>query len=256
MVKFGIVGFGLHAVKRLMPGFTLSKNCRVTALSRRDAQKAKASAEEYKIPRAYTSVYELCQSKDVDAVLVTTPNASHLDDVLTAVAHGKHVLCEKPMGLNADECHQMVDAARKANVILGVAHVFRFHESILRMKERIAAGQIGTPVFARADFSFVAGEHPRTWLTDRSIAGGGPAADVGVHCIDTLRFILQDQVVKVTALAQQDEKSGDVESAASVALQFSRGTLATVSVPIAPPITLPWPSMVLKASSTLTMHSQ
>src|ERR1700751_4326705 len=118
MVRFGIVGFGLHAVRRLMPGFALAQRCKVIALSGRKMEKARASALEYKIPQAFDSTAELCQSKDVDAVLVTTPNALHLKDVLTAIEHGKPVLCEKPMAMNAGECRQMVEAARKARVPL------------------------------------------------------------------------------------------------------------------------------------------
>jgi predicted dehydrogenase len=134
MIRFGIVGFGLHAVRRLMPGFALSKKCRVTALSRRNLAVAKQSATEYKIPLAFDSVEELCHSAEVDAVLVTTPNSLHLADVLTAVQAGKHVLCEKPMAMNAAECMQMVEAARKRNVSLGIAHVFRFHESVRKIR--------------------------------------------------------------------------------------------------------------------------
>jgi len=71
-------------------------------------------------------------------------------------------------------------AAKKANVILGVAHVFRFEDSTARLRDRIAEGQIGKPVFARSEFSFPGNrEHPRTWLRDPAIAGGGAIADVG-----------------------------------------------------------------------------
>src|SRR5512132_4283709 len=104
MVRFGIAGFGLHAVKRLMPGFALSRSCTVTALFRRDMRKARESAAEFKIPLAFDSVADLCRSPEVDAVFVTTPNALHLPDVLTAILHGKPVLCEKPMAMNAAEC--------------------------------------------------------------------------------------------------------------------------------------------------------
>src|SRR5437763_16987351 len=124
MIRFGIAGFGLHAVRRLMPGFSLSKNCRVTALSRRNLAEAKQSAAEHNIPLAFDSVEELCRSSEIDAVLVTTPNSSHLHDVLVAVKAGKHVLCEKPMAMNADESRQMVEAAREGKVLLGIAHVF------------------------------------------------------------------------------------------------------------------------------------
>ena len=230
MIRFGIAGFGLHAVRRLMPGFALAQNCKVIALSRRDPQKARETAAQYGILNVFGSTEELCRCPEVDAVLVTTPNACHLADVLTAVGLGKAVLCEKPMGVDAEECRQMVESARKAGVLLGVAQVFRFEESTRRLRERIAAGEIGKPLFARAEFSFLATSHGRTWINDRSIAGGGPIADVGVHCIDALRYILQDEVRRVTAVGRADERSGSVEAAAILTLEFRRGTLATVLV--------------------------
>src|SRR5215467_924384 len=107
MIRFGIIGFGLHAVKRLMPGFALAKNCRVTALSRRDLAKAQESARQYGIPLAFSSAEDLCQSPQVDAVFVATPNACHLSDVITAVSFGKPVLCEKPMAIDSEQCRQM-----------------------------------------------------------------------------------------------------------------------------------------------------
>ncbi len=230
MIRFGIAGFGLHAVRRLMPGFALARNCKVVALSRRDSDKAREASATYGIPYAFASTEELSRCPEVDAVLVTTPNACHLQDVLTAVAAGKPVLCEKPMGMNADECSQMVEAARLARVLLGVAQVFRFEESTARLRERVAAGDIGRPVFARAEFSYPGSGHPRAWLNNRSIAGGGPIADVGVHCIDALRYILQDEPRTVNAIGHADSESGDVEAAAVLTLDFHRGALATVLV--------------------------
>jgi len=163
-------------------------------------------------------------------VLVASPNACHLQDVLTAVAADKPVLCEKPMGMDAEECRRMVEAARKAGVLLGVAQVFRFAESMARFRERIAAGDIGQPIFARAEFSYSGAGHARTWLYNRSIAGGGPIADVGVHCVDALRYLLQDEPRLVSSLGHPDEQSGDLEAAAVLTLEFQRGTLATVLV--------------------------
>jgi 1,5-anhydro-D-fructose reductase (1,5-anhydro-D-mannitol-forming) len=234
MVRWGIVGFGLHAVRRLMPGFQLSKNCRVTALSRRDQVKAHEAAKRYQIPHVFASAADLGRSPEVDAVLVTTPNSAHLDDVLACVAAGKPVLCEKPMGMNAGECRRMVEAAHQAGVLLGVAQVFRFDQSVTRLWELVAGGQIGTPVFARAEFSFMAGpKHGRTWIYDPKISGGGPIADIGVHCIDTLRYILQDEVVRVSARGVPHRTASgvtdpDIEDAGALTLEFSRGTLGTV----------------------------
>ena len=231
MVRFGILGFGLHGVKRLMPGFALAKNCCVTALSRRDITKAQESARQFNIPQAFDSAEQLCRSPEVDAVFVTTPNACHLRDVLLALECGKPVLCEKPMAISADESRQMVLAARKANLLLGVAQVFRFLDSTARLRERVAAGQIGRPMFARSEFSFQAkGGHARTWIADRAVAGGGPIADIGVHCIDALRYILQDEVLRVSACGVSDDQSGGTEAAAVLTLELSRGTLGTVLV--------------------------
>ena len=230
MIRFGIAGFGLHAVRRLMPDFAQARNCKVTALSRRDANKAREAAERYGIPHAFLSTEDLCRSPEVDAVFVTTPNACHLPDVLTAISAGKPVLCEKPMAMDAHQCRQMVEGARDARLLLGVAQIFRFEESTKRLRERIAAGDIGRPLFARAEFSYRGIGHPRTWLYDRSISGGGPIADVGVHCIDALRYILHDEVVGVSATGRSDEHSGDVEAAAVLTLEFQHGTVATVLV--------------------------
>jgi len=231
MVRFGIVGFGLHAVKRMMPAFSLAKNSKVVALSRRTMEKASASSAEWDIPLAFDSAEELARSPEVDAVFVTTPNKFHFTDVLTVVAAGKPVLCEKPLAMNAGECKQMVEVARKANILFGVAHIFRFENSVNSIRKRIETGQIGTPIFARSEFCFPGGaEHPRKWLHDIDVAGGGPIVDIGVHCIDTLRYVLQDEIVKVSARGIYGKFSGNVEDTATLLLEFSRGTLATVSV--------------------------
>jgi len=230
MVRFGIAGFGLHAVRRLMPGFALASNCIVVALSRRDPAQALEAAAKYGIPHVFPTTEALCRCPEVDAVLVTTPNVCHLRDVLTAVHAGKPILCEKPMGMNAEECRHMVEAAGKAGVLIGVAQVFRFEESMARFRECVAAGDIGRPVFARAEFSYPATHHARTWINNRSIAGGGPIADVGVHCIDALRYILQDEPRQINVVGSSDERSGDVEAAAILTLEFQQGTLATILV--------------------------
>jgi predicted dehydrogenase len=241
-----------------MPGFARAKNCRVTALSRRDLSKAQESARQYDIPLAFDSAEKLCLSPQVDAVFIATPNAFHLQDVLVATACGKPILCEKPMGVNANQCRQMVEAASKAKVLLGVAQVFRFEESTAWFREQLAAGNIGKPVFARSEFSFSAAHgHARTWIKDPAVAGGGPVADVGVHCIDSLRFILQDEVTRVSA-REIAGKAGTVETGAALLLEFSRGTLATVTVSFLAeyrtPLELVGETGVLRADDALTVE--
>jgi len=230
MVRFGILGFGLHAAKRLMPGFQRAKNSCVAAISRRDLEKAQDSARTYGIPFAFGSPAELCRCPEVDAVFVATPNACHREDVLLALECGKPVLCEKPMGIDARQCREMLEGAGKAGLLLGVAQVFRFAETTIWMRERLKSGQIGKPVFARCEFSYNGMYHPRQWINDPSLAGGGPIADVGVHCIDVLRFVLRDEVAGVYACGLLDSPLDQMEETAALTLQFRQGTLAAVLV--------------------------
>ncbi len=179
---------------------------------------------------AFASAEELCRRPEVDAVLVATPNSCHLRDTLTALECGKPVLVEKPMAMNAAEARQMIEAAASKRVPLGVAQIFRFAESTRRLRERIAGGQIGQVAFARSEFCYWGPGAARTWINDITVAGGGPIADTGVHCIDALRYILDDDVASVMAQGAAGEQSGTVEATAVLALQFRRGTLATVTV--------------------------
>ena len=212
-----------------MPGFARARRCRPLALSRRDPQRAQDSARQFGIAYAFTSTAELCDCPEVDAVFVTSPDALHLSDVLEAVNHRKPVLVEKPMAMNVSEAIRMVEAARSAGVLLGVAHNMRFERSVRWFRERVSEGAIGRPLLARATFVAPMLSSPRTWVHDPKLATGGPLSDIGVHCIDTLRYILADEVESVMMQAQYDSYSM-LEASASGVLQFSRGTLANISV--------------------------
>ena len=232
MIRFGILGFGLHAVRRLMPGFAEARQCTVTGLWRRDAHKAHEAVRQYSnFPlKTYETPDALCASPDVDAIFIASPDALHLEHLLTAVHHGKPVLCEKPMAMNVREAVQMVEAAEKAGVLLGVAQNFRFGSSIDRIRENISPVTFGRPLLARSEFHYFMRQHPRKWLKDPTLACGGPVGDVAVHCIDVLRYILQDEVISVFGRALYDQESGAVEAAASLVLEFKKGTIAEVTV--------------------------
>ena len=232
MVRYGILGFGLHAVRRLMPGFAQARRSTVTGLWRRDAEKAREAVQQYSqfALQVYDSPAALCASPEVDAIFVASPDALHLPHVLTALEHRKPVLCEKPMGMNAAECQRMIDAADRAGVLLGVAQNFRFERSVNRIREILSSGVLGRPLLARSEFHYFMRQHPRTWLKDPALACGGPVGDVAVHCIDALRYILEDEVASVYARALYDQESGAVEAAATLLLEFRKGTIADVTV--------------------------
>ena len=232
MIRYGILGFGLHAVKRLMPGFSCAKHCTVSGLWRRDQQKAQDAVHQYRQSglRAYDSPEALCSSPDIDAIFVASPDALHLKHVLVAVEHNKPVLCEKPMAMSVAECERMIEAADRHGVLLGVAQNFRFERSVNRMREIVNLNGIGKPLLAQSEFHYPALNSPRTWIADASLACGGPIGDVAVHCIDALRYILQDEVALVYARAQRDRQSQELESAAMLLLEFRKGTIANVTV--------------------------
>lgn len=230
MVRYGILGFGLHGYKRLIPAFAGAKYSRLTGIWRRNLDKAKADASDYGIDTVFATAEELCASPHVDAVFVTSPDALHMRDSLLAMSHQKAVLCEKPLAMSVEEVEQMLAAAQQANVQFGVAQNFRYNRSVELIREWVEAGRIGKPVFATSHFYFQSAESPRAWIYDPSLARGGPIGDVGIHCLDVLRYILQDDMTAVTALAHRDAKSDGVEASAALSMDFRRGTIGSILV--------------------------
>lgn len=230
MIRYGIVGFGHHAIKRLIPAFAKTERSKLIGLWRRDPAKTAANASEYGIECAFSSAEELCASPEIDAVFIASPDSCHLPDVLLAAKHKKAVLCEKPLAMNPAEVEQMLTAVQAAQVPFGVAQNMRYYRSLQLIRQWIAEGRIGKPVLAHAQFSYDADRSPRAWIYDPTLACGGPIGDVGVHCIDALRFVLDTDVAAVSTLARRDTGSGEVESYAAISLEFASGVLGAVTV--------------------------
>ncbi|MGD0444582.1 MAG: Gfo/Idh/MocA family oxidoreductase [Edaphobacter sp.] len=228
-VRFAILGFGHHAVRRLLPAFAVSERATLSGMWRRDQAAAVKNCAEHKIPNCFPSREALCSSPEVDVVLITSPDAMHRDDTLLALSHGKAVLCEKPLAMNTAEAEEMTKAAQTAGLLFGVAQNFRFNRSLDWLREQIAAGRIGKPQLAHAQYAYPAAQAPRKWITDPTLACGGPIADVGVHCIDALRFVLGENVTSVSTVAQKDDASGKVEAIASLQLEITGGIYANVT---------------------------
>jgi 1,5-anhydro-D-fructose reductase (1,5-anhydro-D-mannitol-forming) len=229
-VRFAILGFGRHAVRRLLPAFARSEQAVVAGMWRRDRVAAQADCREHAIPHCFATAEELCASPEVDVVLITSPDAMHKADTLLALRHGKAVLCEKPLAMNAGEAEEMVAAAERAGLLLGSAQNFRYNHTLDWMREQIAAGRIGTPQMARSEFAYPAHNAPRKWINDPEIACGGPIGDVGVHCIDALRYVLDQDVLSVSTIAQENAPGSRMEAFASMQMAMSGGALATVTV--------------------------
>ena len=136
---------------------------------------------------------------DLDAVVVGTPNSLHHPQTMAALAAGKHVLVDKPMAVSVAQAEEMRDAAADAGRVLCVGHMWRYRDEVRDLRDRIAAGDLGQVVRTRG-YGVHAGWGPSGWFTDPALAGGGALIDMGIHAVDTVRFLLGDPVaVRVVA---------------------------------------------------------
>lgn len=154
-------------------------------------ESAEALAKRHGIPRVTTEWESVVSDPEVDAIVIGTPNALHAPQAVAALRAGKHVLVEKPMSTTVAEADAMIAAAEEAGRVLMVAHCWRFRDEVVSMRDRIAAGDLGDVVKTRG-YGMHAGWGPSGWFTDGSLSGGGALVDMGVHAIDTARFLLGD----------------------------------------------------------------
>lgn len=212
-----------------MPAFASCNDAVLIGMWRRDRADAEANCAELGIAHCFASREELCASPEVDAVFITSPDAMHLEDTLLAVRHGKAVLCEKPLAMNAAEAAEMQRAAVAAGVLFGVGQNFRYNHSLDWMREKILAGAIGKVQLAHAQYCYPAKTAPRKWIADPSLACGGPIADVGVHLIDALRYVTGEDVLSVGTLAHKADNDAPMEAAATLQLEMTGGVCANVT---------------------------
>jgi predicted dehydrogenase len=235
-VRYGIIGFGRFAEKTIAPAIKASPNSQLVALQKRSLEQARARAKEFGVPLAFDSVERLVSHPEVDAVFIVSANSAHHPETLAAANAGKHVLVEKPVALNVREAEEMIAACDRAGVKFMVGHMLRLSPLIVRMRDLIRNGEIGSVTFARADFVYDARLSHRGWLYDRSVAGGGPIYDIGVHCLDTLRFVLDDEVVAVKSECEPWPTTAQTEAMAHMVLRFSRGVIGSIFCSFVSPV--------------------
>jgi len=229
-VKFGIIGLGIFGQKRLIPAFATAHNAELVAIYKRDLHSARKKAEEFGIPRAYNNIATLLADKEIDAVFIATPNNLHMPHTLQAAAAGKHILVEKPMALTVIECEQMIAACRRANVKLMIGQSQRFLNVVQRARLIVQSGELGNIIFAQTHYSFHVERSPREWVWDKAVAGGGPVFDLGVHCIDLMRYVLKQEIMGLSSFLSPSgiNSNEKVETAAVVAFQFEKDTLGSM----------------------------
>ncbi|MGB2868766.1 MAG: Gfo/Idh/MocA family oxidoreductase [Bacteroidota bacterium] len=227
-IRYGIIGYGRFAENAIAPAIRASQNSELVAIQKRSMEAAKEKAASGKIRLAFDSVQNLVSHPDVDAVFIVSANSAHCSETIAAANAGKHVLVEKPMAMTVAEAQSMIDACRKNKVKLMVGHMVRLSPAVQRIKEIVHSGMIGRVTFVRADFVYDGRNSKRQWLLDRSVAGGGPLFDIGVHCFDTLRFLLNDDVESVKCYLDPAPTSKATEETVNLSLRFKKGVLGSV----------------------------
>lgn len=231
-VRWGVLGAANIAVKKVIPSMQAGENCEITAIASRDLEKSKQAAKALNIPKFYGSYEELLADSDIEAVYIPLPNHLHLEWTIKAAQAGKHVLCEKPLGLNAAEVRRLIEIRDETGVKIQEAFMVRTHPQWLAVRDLIKSGRIGELQAINCFFSYFNAD--KSNIRNKIEMGGGALMDIGCYCINISRFIFDDEPRKVVSLIEKDAETG-IDKLTSAMLDFPRGqatfTCSTQLVP-------------------------
>ena len=229
-VRYAVIGLGHIAQAAVLPAFKHAKrNSTLAALVSGEPKKLQQLSRRYGVQRtcSYDDVDELFSSGEIDAVYIALPNDMHKDYTIRAARAGLHVLCEKPMAVNADECEAMIRATREAKVKLMIAYRLHFERANLEVARLARSGKLGDLRFFTSDFSMqVSDDNIRLNPPDE---GGGPLYDIGVYCINAARYCFAEDPVEVwaTALRSDDRRFRNVDETVAATMRFRGERLAS-----------------------------
>jgi len=228
-VGYAVVGLGRFAEYAVLPAFRHSKKARLVAVVSGDERKAKRLAAKFGASDYYGyEDYVLCLNHpQVEAVYIATHNAGHAAYTQQAAASGRHVLCEKPMATTVEDCRQMIQACQGNRVRLMIAYRKYFEPASVELKKLVSSGKLGRLKIIHSAFTIYlppGGIVPR-WHLDRRLAGGGSLVDVGVYCINTVRWLTGKEPVEASAYqwSVDPARFGEVEENIAFRLNFTGG---------------------------------
>jgi len=221
-IRWGVLGAANIATVKVIPAMLQSDICEIVGIASRTVEKAQAAADELGIAKSYGSYESLLADAEIDAVYVPLPNHLHVPWSIKALEAGKHVLCEKPIGLTADEGQQLVDAGKNhPHLKLMEAFMFRHHPQWVTAKELVTSGKIGELRTIQSFFSYH-NVDPQNYRNQVD-AGGGGLNDIGCYPISLSRFLFDSEPTSVSGVVEYDP-TFKTDRLASAMLDFGRGT--------------------------------
>lgn len=231
-LNWGLIGCGDISQKRVAPALRDLANCNLVAVNRARYDLAESFAHDFGANRWYADWQDMLKDENVEAIYIATPVNLHAEQTIAAAKAGKHILCEKPMAMNTQECEQMIAACEKNNVKLSIAYYRHFYPVIERIKTILNSGQIGKGIMATINafekFDRKPGE-PRYWLLEKEKSGGGPMMDFGCHRIEVLLNLLGD-INDVRAIIETIHFDRSVEDTAVALFKFNTGMRGVLNV--------------------------
>ena len=201
VLRVAIMGLGNYG-GRVAEAMKDCKKAKLVGLISGTPSKIEEWSATYDIPKKncynYDNFDAVKNNQDIDAVYVITPNGLHKDQAIRVAKAGKHVICEKPMGINAAEGQAMVDACKAANVKLLIGYRMHFEPKTVAVIQMRKDGAFGTPKFFQGQSGFIIGD-PTQWRLNKKLAGGGSMMDIGIYSINGARYMLGEDPIWVTA---------------------------------------------------------
>lgn len=231
-IRWGVLSTANIGVKKVIPAMQLGQLCSVDAIASRSLDSARAAADSLHIPKAYGSYQELLADPDIDAIYNPLPNQLHIPFTIKAAEAGKHVLCEKPLAMTADEARTLLDVRARTGVKIGEAFMIRSAPQWLRLRALLNEGRIGDLRSVTAVFSYFNTDPAN--IRNKVETGGGALMDIGCYCIQSARYGFQQEPTRVVSLIDRDPNM-HTDRLTSALLDFPSGqAIFTCSTQIVP----------------------
>jgi len=227
IVRYGLLSTAQIGLNAHLPASRESKTSEIVSISSRTIEKAKQIAQTHNIDRWYGSYAEQLMDPDIDAIINSLPNSMHCEWTVRAAEAGKHVLCEKPLAVSAEECHRMIDAANANNVVLVEAFTHRWNPHLRKARQLVAEGAIGEIQTVDSALCFNVIEPDGNIRFSEALAGGA-LWDAGSYAVYAVRFVMSAEPTHVIGYSH-DSGNWGVDTTFSGTMKFNNGAIGNIT---------------------------